>query len=38
MLELVHPKFEHLECKNEGEKNFKIFRKRVDKFFIEIDM
>ena len=26
MLELVHPKFEHLECKNEGEKNFKICR------------
>ena len=28
MLELVHPKFEHLECKNEGEKNFKIFREK----------
>ena len=28
MLELVHPKFEHLECKNEGEKNFKIHREK----------
>ena len=36
MLELVHPKFEHLECKNEGEKNFKIFReKELISFFID---
>ena len=36
MLELVHPKFEHLECKNEGGKNFKIFReKELISFFID---
>ena len=35
MLELVHPKFEHLECINEGEKNFKIFReKKLIYFFV----
>ena len=36
MLELVHPKFEHLECKNEGKKNFKICReKELISFFID---
>ncbi len=36
MLELVHPKFEHLECKDKGEKNFKIFReKKFIRFFID---
>ena len=36
MLELVHPKFEHLECKDEGEKNFKIFReKKLICFFVD---
>ena len=36
MLQLVHPKFEHLECKCNGEKNFKLFReKELIRFYID---
>ena len=36
MFELIHPKFEHLVCKDKGEKNFKIFREKdLISFFID---
>ena len=33
MLELVHPKFEHLECINEVKKILKFSEKKIDIFF-----
>lgn len=36
MLQLVHPKFEHLECKYKGEKKFKLCRKKeLISFYID---